>query len=153
MQLWPRSGAERLPEANGDNKIARVSEIFSLCVCSVAVMKSRKKIFPVYDREVLRSERSQRFSRSGLRKLLRTFVRSLCFACFSLQEIFACPRLFEKWSSSDYFVVANGGTLSHGLRQELFDYLVHGRRPSDKRAGLCRNLAHQHLKFKKASLM
>ena len=44
MQLWPRSGADRLPEASGDKKIARVSEIFSPCVCSVAVMKRRKNI-------------------------------------------------------------------------------------------------------------
>ena len=41
MQLRPRSGADRLPEASGYKKIARVIEIFSLCVCSVTVMKSR----------------------------------------------------------------------------------------------------------------
>ena len=48
------------------------------------------------------------------------------------------------------------GTLSHGLRRELFDYVVHGRRPTDKRAGLACAVTlriNTFLRFKKASLM
>ena len=38
MQLWPRSGVDSQPEANGDKKVARASEIILI----VAVMKSRR---------------------------------------------------------------------------------------------------------------
>ena len=43
MQRWPRSAADRLLKANGEKK-ARVVRFFSLCVSSVAVMKSRRII-------------------------------------------------------------------------------------------------------------
>ena len=46
MQLWPRSGADRLPEANDDNKIGRVSEIFFIMRMQCGRDEKQKKIVP-----------------------------------------------------------------------------------------------------------
>ena len=56
-------------------------------------------------------------------------------------------HLFEKWSSSDFLFLASGGT----LRRERFDNIVHRRRFTNKRVGLCRKPAHRHLKLEKSN--
>ena len=73
--------------------------------------------------------------------------------------MFVCTRLFLRSRLHPIIyllrVAARApGTLSHGLRRELFDYVVHGRRPTDKRVGLaCAVSCASTREIQKASLM
>ena len=49
MQLWPRSGAERLPEASGDKNIAPVSEIIFIVRMQCGRDEKQNKLFPGYN--------------------------------------------------------------------------------------------------------
>ena len=54
MQLWPRSGADRLPEASGDKKIAHV-RFFFIVRMQCGRDEKQKKVFPIYNLRIVPS--------------------------------------------------------------------------------------------------